>query len=185
MAALLAVGVCVSLLAQLSSRCVRREPLQTGRTYAIKKIVDGDTLVLAGGHTIRLIGVDTPEVYESPKLERNAAVSNLPEKTIRRMGRMATRFVRRYCHGRVARVEFDPANNDKGHLDAYGRFLAHVYLVTPDDPKQKGIYLNRALVRHGFARSMGYAHLRRDEFRRLEAYARRVKAGLWAYGPIP
>jgi len=29
--------------------------------YIVKRVIDGDTLVLANGDTVRLIGVDTPE----------------------------------------------------------------------------------------------------------------------------
>ena len=40
--------------------------------YRVKRVVDGDTLLLTNGERVRLIGVDTPEVHKSKKLNRDA-----------------------------------------------------------------------------------------------------------------
>ena len=183
----LIVGVAVvgSMAAQYGAKCVRREPLRTDRTYRISHVVDGDTLVLDGRYTIRLIGVDTPEEFPSRKRERDSARSNLPERTIVEMGKAASRFTRRCCHGRVARVELDPHNRERGHRDIYGRHLAYVFLVSPDSAETKEIFLNRELVRRGYARRTHFRYRWQADFRRLEKYARRVKAGLWAQNDLP
>ena len=38
----------------------------------VKRVIDGDTLLLGNGERVRLIGIDTPEVHESGKLYRDA-----------------------------------------------------------------------------------------------------------------
>jgi len=44
--------------------------------YTVKRVVDGDTLLLKNGQRIRLIGVDTPEVHVSKKLYRDRVSQN-------------------------------------------------------------------------------------------------------------
>ena len=42
------------------------------QTAWVKRVVDGDTLLLTNGERVRLVGVDNPEVHESKKLYRDA-----------------------------------------------------------------------------------------------------------------
>ena len=42
------------------------------QTAWVKRVVDGDRVLLMNGERVRLIGVDTPEVHESRKLYRDA-----------------------------------------------------------------------------------------------------------------
>jgi hypothetical protein len=67
-------------------------PLSFARDLAtVVKIVDGDTLdVTLNGRTerIRLIGVDTPEVYETEKLRRDVARTGQDKKTIQALARL-------------------------------------------------------------------------------------------------
>jgi len=42
----------------------RPPPAPTARTYVVARVVDGDTIELANGATVRLVGIDTPEVGE-------------------------------------------------------------------------------------------------------------------------
>jgi len=173
------------LTAALGARYAKREPLSTDRLYRISKVVDGDTLELDGRYKVRLIGVDTPEAYPCDKLERDAARCALSEQTIMEMGREATFFAQRMCRGRSARIEFDPANRGQGHRDKYSRYLAFVFLSDPSNPAQAEVLLNRELLRHGYARCTEFRHGRMEEFRGLEDYSRRVRAGLWARNAIP
>jgi len=39
-------------------------PTPTPRTYLVTRVIDGDTLELASGRDVRLVGIDTPEVGE-------------------------------------------------------------------------------------------------------------------------
>jgi micrococcal nuclease len=127
----------------------------------VVRIIDGDTLVLRarGRRTrVRLIGVDAPETW----LRHDC------------YGPEATRALRRLTPpGSVVRATGDAAPRDR-----YGRRL--LYLWTP-----RGVLVNAALVREGFARAMAvrpdtrYAAVIGD----AEDAARRGRAGLWRPAP--
>ena len=55
-------------------------------SYLLKRVVDGDPLLLTNGERVRLIGVDTPEVRESGKLYQDAQRSGRDIKTIKALG---------------------------------------------------------------------------------------------------
>lgn len=70
---------------------------------AIARVVDGDTLVTAGGERVRLIGINSTEKGEGCYAEAKERLAELLE-------------------GKNARLEFDEELRD-----AYGRLLAYVY----------------------------------------------------------
>ena len=141
--------------------------------FTIKRVVDGDTLLLGNGERVRLIGVDTPEVHESDKLQRDAERTQTDIETIRRLGQKSSAFVKKMVRGKRVRMEYDQANAAIGHRDRYGRTLAYVYL-------QDGTFLNAEIVRQGY----GFAYTKypfkyADEFRKYEREAREKGRGLW------
>jgi micrococcal nuclease len=80
------------LLAPLSSL-----PAFARDQATIVRVVDGDTLEVKLNdqkEKVRLIGVDTPEKFESGKLHRDAARSGQDEKTIRALGERASDFTK-------------------------------------------------------------------------------------------
>jgi micrococcal nuclease len=123
----------------------------------VTKHTDGDTLWLSGIGKVRLIGVDTPEVYGGVEC----------------YGREASAFVERLLPLR-SRVSYSLGVEER---DRYGRALAYVYL---DD----GRFLNLMLVRRGYAQPLtippNVEHAER--FARAARKARRRGAGLWAAG---
>jgi len=137
--------------------------------YTVKRVVDGDTLLLKEGQRVRLIGVDTPEVHISKKLYRDAERSGRDIKTIRELGKRASDFVKSLVKpGDRIRLEYDWQKVDK-----YGRILAYVYL-------EDGTFLNAEIIKKGY----GNAYTRfpfkyMDEFRGYEREARENKKGLW------
>src|SRR5262245_39753543 len=58
-----------------------------GEQAVVERVVDGDTLVLAGGDRVRLIGVDTPETHH-------------PTKPAQPFGQEAYTFTRRMTEGK-------------------------------------------------------------------------------------
>lgn len=65
-------------------------PFGQSSNYAdilVKRVVDGDTLVLENGERVRLIGIDTPEMHESNKLYRDAQRTEQDITTIQKLGR--------------------------------------------------------------------------------------------------
>jgi len=126
----------------------------------VRRVVDGDTLVLENKERVRLIGVDTPETKH-------------PRKPVEYYGKEASRFTKTMCEGKRVRLEFDQANAHIGHKDRYRRTLAYVFL-------EDGSFLNAEIVKQGY----GFAYTRfpfkyMDEFRRYEREAREQGSGLW------
>jgi micrococcal nuclease len=124
--------------------------------HRVERIVDGDTLVLAGGVRVRLIGVDAPE----------AAWDDRPAEP---RADEATAFVRDFIEGRDVRLEYD-----RERLDDYGRTLAYVFV--------EDRFLNEELIRAGLARAMTRFPYRSDRqrlFVAAEREAREHKRGIW------
>ena len=126
-----------------------------GRTPArVTKHTDGDTLYLSGIGKVRLIGVDTPEVYGGVEC----------------FGRRASGFVERVAP-LGSRVRYRVGVEER---DRYGRALAYVWL-------RDGRFLNRLLVARGYAQPLTippndeYA----DVFVDAARGARQASLGLW------
>ncbi|MBU4140575.1 MAG: thermonuclease family protein [Candidatus Omnitrophica bacterium] len=137
----------------------------------VTKVFDGDTLRIAGGEKVRLLGIDAPEMYESDKLYRDARRSGQDIGTIIALGRKSYQFTRQLAEGKKVRLEFDVQQRDK-----YGRLLAHVFISDTQ------LFLNAEILKQGYAEVMiippnvKYA----DYFQGLYQEARENKRGLWS-----
>lgn len=133
------------------------------------KVIDGDTIKIATGENVRLIGVDTPESRRNDKLYRDAERSKEDIDTIIAMGKKSTRFTTNLVLGKNVRLEFDVQKKDK-----YGRLLAYVYL-------EDGTYVNAEIISQGYGSPMtvppNVKHA--DLFHKLYREARENKKGLW------
>jgi micrococcal nuclease len=145
-----------------------------GRNYdygniLVTRAVDGDTLVLENNERVRLIGIDSPEMHDSDKLNRDAQQRSQDIETIKQMGRQSYKFTRDLVEGKRVRLEFDVER-----LDKYKRMLAYVYL--PD-----GTFLNAKIVEQGYASLLTYSPNVRyaDLFLKLYTEARKNQRGLW------
>ena len=120
----------------------------------IERVTDGDTINLDGLGKVRLIGIDTPEVYGGVEC----------------YGREASDFAKGLLPpGR--RVYYELGVDD---TDPYGRALAYVWL-------HDGRFLNRVLVEQGYAQPLTIPPNVDFEllFRRAARRARRASLGLW------
>lgn len=135
----------------------------------VRRAVDGDTLLLENGERVRLIGIDTPEMHYSSKLERDARRSRQEINAIRKMGEQAYEFTRALVQGKRVSLEFDVEKRDK-----YGRILAYVYL-------KDGTFVNARIVEEGYASLMTYPPNVKyaDLFLKLYRQARENRRGLW------
>jgi micrococcal nuclease len=131
------------------------------RTFRVTKVVDGDTLQVdapdgASPHTtIRLWGVDTPEVHGV----------EIPDY----FGPEASAFSHSVADEQLVRLELLPDHT----RDRYRRLLAYVHL--PD-----GTMLNERLIEGGYAYAdTRFAHPLKARFGQLERRARRQGVGLW------
>ena len=147
------------------------------QSATLTKVSDGDTVwVLITGRRVklRLLGIDTPEKFNSRKLDKDARKCGVDRKYMRRLGLAATRYAKSLLHkGQKVRVAV------YGH-GYYGRTLAMVYL--PD-----GTCYNERVVKDGYACLYKYRGHKSKEIplpewqtlNRLLIKARRNKAGLW------
>lgn len=131
-----------------------RAPRDT-TTARVTKNTDGDTLRLSGIGRVRLIGVDTPEVYGGVEC----------------YGREASAFTERVLPpGTRVRYRLGVEPRDR-----YGRALAYVWL-------SDGRFYNLMLVERGYAQvltippNVDYA----DRFVAAQRRARAAERGLWS-----
>ena len=123
--------------------------------FRVARVLDGDTLVLDNGETVRLIGVDAPEIHH-------------PEIPVQRFGEEATEFLKRVAEGFECKLEYEP-NNIR---DQYGRLLAYVFVGDR--------LANAEIIRRGYAYAYTRFPFRRQaEFIALEREARERQYGLW------
>ena len=148
-------------------------PLGKSYNYAdikVTRVIDGDTLLLENGERVRLIGIDTPEIHDSDKLERDAERSKEDKSAIKKLGMRSYEFTRDLIEGKNVTLEFDVEKYDK-----YKRLLAYVFR-TKDNK-----FINAEIIEQGYASLMTippnvkYASL----FQQLYARARENKRGLW------
>jgi endonuclease YncB( thermonuclease family) len=128
----------------------------------VVRVVDGDTLVtrMAGRRLrVRLIGVDAPEI---------ARRSAVPGECFGTDARAALR--RLAPRGSVLKI-----TPDRERRDAYGRELRYAWTVG-------GVFVNAALMRHGYARAMMVPPNDRynELFRAAESAAHQARLGLWS-----
>ncbi len=135
----------------------------------VTRAVDGDTLKLENGERVRLIGIDTPEMHESSKLDRDAQRSGQDVAVIKQLGRQSYEFTKKLVEGKRVRLEFDVERFDK-----YKRILAYVYL-------SDGTFVNAEIVKQGYASLMTYPPNVKyaDLFQKLYREARENRRGLW------
>lgn len=150
----------IALLVVLAlAGCADLEPAAGDRIEGrITDVVDGDTIKVHSGvrrYTVRLIGIDTPEVFSGVEC----------------YGRRAAAFVRRVLPLR-SEVRYRLGAEER---DRYGRALAYVWL---DD----GRFLNRLLLARGYAQTLtippNVEYV--DDFAAAARGARGRGLGLWA-----
>jgi micrococcal nuclease len=131
--------------------------------YTVTQVVDGDTIRVsrtgAAPETVRLIGIDTPEVVD-------------PRQPVQCFGREASDHAKELLAGQQVRIEQDPTQDTR---DKYGRLLAYVWL-------EDGTFFNEQMIADGYAKEYTYDHPYeyQAEFRAAEATARDAQLGLWA-----
>ena len=137
--------------------------LPSGGTSArIGHVVDGDTVELTNGRRVRLVQIDTPEVY------------NVPEC----YGAQASKITKRLLPpGTAVRLYREPKTDA---VDRYGRLLRYVFRANDR------VNINVDLVRVGAAAPYFYDYRRGRYASRLLRLARRARArhlGLWGRCP--
>ena len=129
---------------------------ESEQVFKVVKVVDGDTITLSDGRTIRYIGIDTPETVD-------------PRKAVQCYGKEASDKNKELVEGKEVRLEKDVSEYDK-----YQRTLRYIYVGD--------IFVNDYLVRNGYAKASSYPPdiKHQDQFREAEIEAKENKRGMWS-----
>lgn len=149
----------VLLFVSLAGTWARAPTPTAAEHFAVRFVLDGDTIDLAGRGRVRLLGIDAPEVgfgFDTPQAfaEESRAF-------------MASLVLHRFVH-----LELDGDGRDK-----YGRQLAYVI-------RDDAVFINAEMLRAGLARVSARVRLRRlPELQRAEASAQQARRGMWGARP--
>ncbi|SEQ02986.1 nuclease homologue [Pseudomonas cuatrocienegasensis] len=129
----------------------------------VQRVVDGDTLRLRDGRSVRLIGLNAPELARKER----------PAEPFANAARKRLQALVEASDGRVGLLLGRQAK------DHYGRTLAHLY-------DARGANLEAQLLAEGLAVRVAIAPntLLDDCLRNAEAQAREQRLGLWARPPL-
>ena len=127
-----------------------------GESVKVTRVVDGDTIKIEGGQTVRYIGIDTPETVH-------------PQKTVECFGREASNKNKELVEGKFVQLE-----RDVSEVDKYGRLLRYVYVDS--------VFANELLVKEGFAHASSYPPdvKYQDLLSSAQQEAQSQNKGLWA-----
>ncbi|MFA6897631.1 MAG: thermonuclease family protein [Patescibacteria group bacterium] len=131
--------------------------------YDIYKIIDGDTLTVSidgANKTVRLIGIDTPEIASSYTAAQCYGIQ-------------ASQAAKDKLAGKKIYLEADPVSGDK---DKYDRLLRYVHL-------EDGTLFNKCMVEEGNAKEYTYAGITykyQSEFKTAQTSAATARKGLWS-----
>jgi micrococcal nuclease len=157
--------VCLLLLAWRaylvsSNRAVVAPPEQLAEgVHEVRRVVDGDTILLASGARIRLQGINTPETVK-------------PDWPVEPWGPEASQFTKdfiEHAHHHV-RLTFSLERKDR-----YDRFLAFVW--------DGDVMLNEELVRAGLAQARmdyRYSGIMKHRLAQAQDEARSAHRGIWS-----
>jgi len=128
----------------------------------VNRVVDGDTIVLEDGRTVRYLNVDTPETKK-------------PATPVMCYGEEASKFNETAVLGR--RILIKPDKEDK---DRFGRSLRFIFFVGADTSSIANS-LNAKMVKEGYARTSIYKpnDTYADYFNKLNTEAKKNKLGVW------
>lgn len=146
------------LLGPAVARAEGAGDLAAAGTAQVSEILDGDTVALADGRRVRLVGIAAP----SPPLGR-------PEEARWPLADAAKAALSELALHRTVELRLGGAATDR-----YGRTLAHLY-------REDGVWLQGELLRRGLARVASLADNRAlvPEMLALEGEARAARRGIW------
>jgi micrococcal nuclease len=121
----------------------------------VDTVIDGDTIILKDGRTIRYLGINTPE-------------TNHPTKGLECFGAEATIKNNELLNEK--KITLECGNED---IDEYGRYLRYVYV--------NDVFINAELVEEGFAVAFPFGQTEKFDqvFVQLENYSRLQNKGMW------
>ncbi|MBL8015761.1 MAG: thermonuclease family protein [Ignavibacteria bacterium] len=143
------------------------------KEYTVTKVFDGDTFEAESNgkkEKVRMLGIDTPEKFDSDKLTRDMERTKKDSETIKKLGELSSQYTRKLLEGKKVLLEPDKTQDEK---DKYGRLLRYVYL-------EDGTFVNKKIVSEGYAVAFRKFKVSKEkELVEAETDARKNKKGLW------
>lgn len=134
------------------------------------KVYDGDTFQIETGEKVRLLGIDTPEKWESSKLDKDSERTFKDKEAIKKLGQLASEYAEALLLNKTVILKADSTNSDK---DRYGRLLRYAYL-------EDGSLFNLKIIQDGYAYAYTkYPVIYIEEFLKAQTEARENNRGLW------
>ncbi len=126
--------------------------------FIVKKVYDGDTILLNNGIRVRYLGLNSPEMAYKDKKKREPFAKEAKE------------FNKKLVEGKRVFLIFS-----KKRYDRYGRWLAYVFL-------ESGKFINREIVQNGFAYCYFRTNNKRYDYSLLRAqrFAMSRRLGIWS-----
>jgi len=138
--------------------------------YLVTKVNDGDTFEIETGERVRLLGIDTPEKWNSRKLDKDSERSGKDKEIIKKLGALSSDYTEKILLGQKVLLVVDSTNSDK---DRYGRLLRYAYL-------EDGTLFNLKIIQDGYAYAYTkYPVIYMEEFFQAQKEARENNRGLW------
>jgi micrococcal nuclease len=148
-------------LAQTAAPSSTVSPTATAMSGTVAEVIDGDTIRVelpSGLETVRIIGIDTPEVHHPSKPEACYGVE-------------ATAYAEETLQNVIVELEVDPTQDAR---DKYDRLLAHVYVGD-------NLYAKAAIAGgYGIHYIYDRPSIHADELDASAAMARSKHLGIWA-----
>lgn len=144
------------------------------KLYLVTDVIDGDTIKVRIDEkriTIRLLGVNTPEVLD-------------PRKSAECYGKESSAETKKLLSGREVRISLNP---NYEHVDKYDRLLAYIWLKNDLNGNSRAttseIFINDYLIKEGFGREYTFNKNKPYQYQKLfssdESEAQRLDKGLW------
>ena len=127
-------------------------------TAHVERVIDGDTVILADGTRVRLIGINAPEIENRDFGHRGEPYGEASKQVLKKM-----------VEGKDVDLQEGPEKKDR-----YDRRLAYIYLPNH-------FFVNQKLIEVGAAEAYRkFDHPYRSEFIQIENRIKQEKLGMWA-----
>lgn len=138
--------------------------------FLVTKVTDGDTFEIETGEKVRLLGIDTPEKWDSGKLDKDSERSGKDKEIIKKLGQLSSDYAESLLLNKKVKLISDETNSDK---DRYGRLLRYAYL-------EDGTMFNLKIIQDGYAYAYTkYPVIYAEDFLQAQREARENSRGLW------
>ncbi len=164
---LIAFAILAAALSNISS-----SQQKTLYNVHVDEVIDGDTIEVSGeiNTTVRLLGVDTPEVSSTNNPEEYGMQDTVQKRNcLSRYGDKATEYVTERINNTEVNLKVDTLTDRRGD---YGRLLAYV--------QTENTTINRMLIEEGLARLYTSEFSKLEKYRTIQTQSRERQRGIWS-----